>query len=355
MEQQYYYGEIGNLSNQVLIKEYVHLINRFRFNWHPQIELMVAVKGSLEACVNGTVYHLEEDDVLLINSNEGHATLLKEPDTYAMVLHLEPSLFDEIREEGKKLCFTCISDRESRYNSNFTAIRGFAAEILITLMMETPFSRYHAKGYANLLIGTLLESFPPEQIFIQDLQKSRKQDRVLKQILKYSEKNYNSKITMNELSELTGYNQTYLSTLFKKKIGIGYYEYLTRIRLRHGIHEMNKTSKTILDIALDTGFSDMKSFSSAFKKYFLQTPQQYRNAIEGETSPVIDELVRQYIPASNPVVKMKLKQYIKEQNQNIPEGLEKNTFQRKKQELIIEGIEEELDLFYNSMKKILHD
>lgn len=353
VEQQYYYGEIGNLSQQVLIKEYVHLINRFRFNWHPQIELMVVINGSLEACVDGEVYHLEEDDVLLINSNQGHATLLKEPDTYAMVLHLDPVFFDEIREEGKSLRFTCMSEASNRYNDTFSLIRKLSSQLMEALMNDTPQNHFFVKGYTYLLIGTLINTFPPEQIPNQDLQKSRKQDRILKQILKYSERNYSQKITMKELSELTGYNQTYLSTLFKKKIGIGYYEYLTRIRLRHGIHEMNKTSKSILDIALDTGFSDVKSFSAAFKKYFLQTPKQYRKEIEGETSPVIDELVRQYISAPNAVVADKLDFYIKGQEKQSYIYSETEFTLQKHWETTFLSVEAQLDEFYKLMKKTL--
>ena len=350
-ERKYYYGEMNEPQSHIVLKEYVHEINRFRFNWHPQIELMIVTAGCLEACVNGSVHYLEEDDVLLINSNQGHATLLKEPNTHALVIHLDPLMFDEILEDGKNLCFTCMSDSATRYNMEFTEIRRFAAEILNALMKQDSVSAYRARGFIQLLLARLLESFPPEQISSQDLLKNKKQDKVLKQILKYSEKYYDQKITMQELAALTGYNQTYLSTLFKKKTGIGYYEYLTRIRLRHGIHEMNKTSKTILDIALDAGFSDVKAFTLAFKKYFLKTPQQYRSEIQGETSPVIDELVRQYIPAADKGVSDKLEEYMRrpENKMTLTGDLQVLAKQQRYKE-----ISGQLDSFYTTVKNILN-
>ena len=345
-----YFGEINDPQNHTVLKEYIHEINRFRFNWHPQMELMIVTSGKLEAYVEGSIYEMEEDDVLLINSNQGHATLLKKPGTQAMVLHLDPIIFEEILEEDKSLRFTCISDRSTRYRPEFTELRRLAACIMEELLKEEAAASFRVRGYASLLSAQLLSKFQPEQVSNKGLSQNKKQDRAFQQMVKYSEKNYSKKITMDDLSELTGYNKTYLSTLFKKRIGIGYYEYLTRIRLRHGIHEMNKTSKTILDIALDTGFADVKSFTLAFKKYFLKTPNQYRSEIEDEKSPVIDELVRQFIPCRDERASAKLKEYtgcyLAESKQD--EEAENRILDGKNQ-AVLDQVEE----FYREIKKIL--
>lgn len=349
-ETKYYYGELNEPEKGMVIKEYVHIINRFRFNWHEQMELMIVTSGCLEACVDGAVYYLEEDDLLFINSNQGHATLLKKPGTHALVLHLDPMMFGELVEDGKKLNFHCRSDAATRGRAEFQDLRRLAASILLACVSQEPGAVYRIRGYTQLLLARLAESFPPEQVSCQEPSGNKKQDRVLKQILKYSEKHYNQKITMQDLSELTGYNQTYLSTLFKKKTGIGYYEYLTRIRLRYGIHEMNKTAKTILEIALDVGFSDIKSFTQAFKKYFLKTPQQYRAEIRTETSPVIDQLVREYVPLTDAYVDEKLRSYAEGMERMPPPAPE--TGAASEVQYRAEAAKR-LDDFYQEMKKIL--
>ena len=345
-----YFGEINDPQNHTVLKEYIHEINRFRFNWHPQMELMIVTSGKLEAYVEGSIYEMEEDDVLLINSNQGHATLLKEPGTQAMVLHLDPVIFEEILEEDKSLKFTCISDRASRYLPEFMELRHLAACIMEELLKEETAASYRVRGYAALLAAQLISQFQPEQISNQGLAQNKKQDRAFQQMVKYSEKNYSKRITMDDLAELTGYNKTYLSTLFKKRIGIGYYEYLTRIRLRHGIHEMNKTSKTILEIALETGFADVKSFTLAFKKYFLKPPNQYRSEIENEKSPVIDELVRQFIPCRDERASAKMKEYT---TCLAPEPRKNEEDKRGISEEKNQAVMEQVELFYEQIKKIL--
>lgn len=346
-----YFGEINDPQSRVVLKEYIHEINRFRFNWHPQMELMIVTSGKLEAYVEGSVYEMEEDDVLFINSNQGHATLLKEPGTQAMVLHLDPVIFEEILEEDKSLRFTCISDSFTRYQPEFTELRRLAACIMEELLKEETVASYRVRGYAALLAAQLLSEFQPEQVSNKGLAQNKKQDRAFQQMIKYSEKNYSKKITMEDLSELTGYNKTYLSTLFKKRIGIGYYEYLTRIRLRHGIHEMNKTSKTILEIALETGFADVKSFTLAFKKYFLKTPNQYRSEIEDEKSPVIDELVRQFIPCRNEKASAKMKEYT---SRVLPEMRQNKAAEKTNTEEKCRAVLKETEEFYHNIIKILN-
>lgn len=347
---QFYFGEVNDPQHHMILKGYIHEINRFRFNWHPQLELMLVTSGTLEAYVEGSAWLMEEDDVLLINSNRGHATLLKEPGTQAMVLHLDPLIFEEFFRDNKNFMISCRSDRNIRNQPEFVRIRRLMAGIMGGLLQSDDTGVYRVRGYTSLLAAELIESFPQQEVSDKCLADNKRQDKIMKQIFKYSEKNYSKKITMTDLSELTGYNRTYLSTLFKERIGIGYYEYLTRIRLRHGIHELNKTTKTILDIALDTGFADAKSFTTAFRKYFSKTPNEYRIDIRNEKSPVIDELVRQFIPLGDPVADKKLREYACETPEHIVSG---KSLQLEEQAEKLRVLKETTDAYYQNLIKIL--
>lgn len=95
-------------------------------------------------------------------------------------------------------------------------------------------------------------------------------------ISEYIDYNYSKPITLDEISSLTHYNKTYLSSLFKKKIGITIFEYLKNVRLQHCLYEIKTTDKTIVDIALDNGFANIQSFNKLFKEVYQMTPLQYR-------------------------------------------------------------------------------
>ncbi|WP_312460932.1 helix-turn-helix domain-containing protein, partial [Proteiniclasticum sp.] len=107
--------------------------------------------------------------------------------------------------------------------------------------------------------------------------------------------------------DVTGYNKSYISQLIKQDLGINYYEYLTRVRMREAIFSLTNTTDRIADIALGNGFSDVKSFNSAFKERFGKSPSEYRKNLvhsqkQGSSHDKIyveiekyDEIIREWL------------------------------------------------------------
>jgi AraC-like DNA-binding protein len=51
------------------------------------------------------------------------------------------------------------------------------------------------------------------------------------------------------------------------------------MRLGTAIVDLNDTNKSMLDIALDSGFPNIKSFNRAFKEMYKKKPSEYRKMI----------------------------------------------------------------------------
>ena len=98
-------------------------------------------------------------------------------------------------------------------------------------------------------------------------------------MIQYIEKHYQEKVTLNSLAEQMGYNPSYLSQLFRDNVGVNFYDYVTRKRLRESIFALQQTDKKILDIAADSGFQDIKAFNTKFKEVFGRTPSEYRRSL----------------------------------------------------------------------------
>lgn len=86
-------------------------------------------------------------------------------------------------------------------------------------------------------------------------------------------------LSLSALSELLNVSSCYLSSLFKKELGITLTEYVTTKRMEHAIFLLNTTSLQIQSIALHCGIPDVNYFSKTFKKYIGKTPKEYRNSI----------------------------------------------------------------------------
>lgn len=92
----------------------------------------------------------------------------------------------------------------------------------------------------------------------------------------YIKENYNTTISLEEISEYVQLSPVYFSRLFKKVEGKNYIDYLTEIRMEAAKEKLRLTRASIECIALEIGYSDEKYFRKLFKKYNGIKPTEYR-------------------------------------------------------------------------------
>lgn len=83
-------------------------------------------------------------------------------------------------------------------------------------------------------------------------------------------------LMLKQLSGKLGYSEFYLSRKFKEISGMTFREYLRYRRLAFALKEIRDTEKSILEIALNYGFSSHEAFTRAFKAAYGITPSEYR-------------------------------------------------------------------------------
>lgn len=104
-------------------------------------------------------------------------------------------------------------------------------------------------------------------------EESKKPIRIAKQ---YILNHYTEPITLELVAEKAGFSSSYFSGLFKKEMGVGFAEYLIQLRMERA-KELLKTSKeSVKDICTMVGYSDLKHFTSMFRKYTGLKPGEFR-------------------------------------------------------------------------------
>lgn len=305
-----YFYEIGPDQSGIYFRQYVHDINIYRFNWHKEIELTLMLKGSSEFSVEGTTYTMEEDDLLLINSNCGHGSMTRTPGSLALVLRFHPDVFLPLTETPGDIRFDCRSDAGNRRELGFDRIRYYMARMILALSSDSPFGRQEATGSFLLLAADLLNDFPHQMTADTNTKRRISHQKAVRSVIDFMENHFAEKITLDEAAQLTGYNRTYLSSFFKNNIGINFYEYLTRIRLRHALHELNVTDKPVTEIAENSGFPDLKAFNATFRRYFYELPSRYRQ-LKTYDKPVLEyENQRNYLDPRQGGIVEKLDRYL---------------------------------------------
>ena len=90
-------------------------------------------------------------------------------------------------------------------------------------------------------------------------------------------KNQNDEsMTLSFLAKELGYSEFYISRKFKEISGMNLRDYIRQRNLSFALKEVRDTTKGLIDIAFDYGFSSHEAFSRAFKDLYGISPSDYR-------------------------------------------------------------------------------
>ncbi|WP_242234892.1 helix-turn-helix domain-containing protein [Bacillus cereus group sp. BfR-BA-01316] len=84
-------------------------------------------------------------------------------------------------------------------------------------------------------------------------------------------------ITLSHLAEIVALNPSYLSSLFKKEVGISLGEYIQRAKIDESKSLMTYTKHSISEISTLLNFHDQSHFTKVFKKHTGISPKQFKN------------------------------------------------------------------------------
>lgn len=83
-------------------------------------------------------------------------------------------------------------------------------------------------------------------------------------------------LTLRSLSRRLGYSEYYVTRKFREISGLQFRDYLRLRRLAFALWEVRDNDRSLLEIAVDYGFSSHEAFTRAFKAVYGITPSQYR-------------------------------------------------------------------------------
>jgi two-component system response regulator YesN len=112
-----------------------------------------------------------------------------------------------------------------------------------------------------------------EQLIQDKKNKSQLPVRVAKQ---YIQENYKKQLMLEDVAEATNLSPAYLSTIFKKELGISFVDYLISCRMEKAKELLKTTEDSIAVVAEQVGYADSRYFSKIFFKVVGLKPSVYR-------------------------------------------------------------------------------
>ncbi|HEL6768339.1 TPA: helix-turn-helix transcriptional regulator [Listeria monocytogenes] len=261
-------------------------------HWHKEIEIIYALKGSLNLGVNDMPIQLKEGEIQVINGGDVHY-FLASPSSERIVIQFDLSLFqEEMQMDGqmqtlREMLIEMAHLSREWPEETVAKMQSLIMNIHSESSGEKPGKHYILKADLLAIIGLIYREIPqiktqPDSVISEDaVLKSQETLHKLDQIFSYVEKHYQEPVSLQEVADYTGFSTYYFTKFFKRNTGMTFVTFLNDYRLNKAKWMLLNEAFPVTEVAELAGFSSVKTFHHAFKRAMGVAPLKYRKTIYG--------------------------------------------------------------------------
>ena len=145
-------------------------------------------------------------------------------------------------------------------------------DILLLIAVYDELS-HHAHGDTDKKAAHLIACI---LLILEDRLKEKRYSSLTLKIMEYLHENLSSKITLEEIGEMSFFSPVYCDTVFKRETGSSIIDYLIEARIAEAKRLIVEDVLSLGEVAEKSGFSDYNYFSRVFKKRTGYTPREYK-------------------------------------------------------------------------------
>ncbi len=239
---------------------------------HSQVEFMIVEEGETSVTINGKEHIVKEGNGILISPH---------------VIHCMRSLTDENRISTFIFNTDFISDFKGFFESaNVPYVRfdrdkspEFATvqtKYLIEFAHNYSFGKTVVKGMLTVLLSGIMPAYTGIKF---DRSSSRSFNyEICRQMLSYIDNNISQDLSLERIAKALNIVPSYVSTIFSRNFNTSLNSYINKKRISIAKGLIHNTSKSITEIAFESGFSSIRSFNRRFKESVGMTPSQFRDS-----------------------------------------------------------------------------
>lgn len=253
----------------------------FLAHWHNDLEIVYVFDGSIRMGINSETRILHAGDIAICSSGDIHYYDSKDSKSKIMLAIFNPSLIGSpggwplnVRLRSPFIeKHLASSDGDADINNRLSAIM---QELLREYNQKLEYHEQLIIGLLHELCGLILRHSPLDTINPHKDKRRITNMKIMQDVLEYLDVNYMHAITLADAARQANMSLFYFSRFFKSLSGMSYIAYLNNIRVNQAEQLLLSTDQSILDIALDCGFNNIRTFNRVFKQVKQRTPSELR-------------------------------------------------------------------------------
>lgn len=243
---------------------------------HQYNEIFYIKSGECSLFMQHSIYRLRAGDMAIISTGTIHkTTYLSTCEHERIVLDFKDEHIKEITDRyGENIFNELLGKKVLSFTSKQ---KKYLEDLLDKMILELEQPDNFSDAFLNTYLVEFILFLIRYQSRTTHIYKTMDlENESIQRAADYIFHNYDKPITLTEMANMLHLNRTYFSKKFKQATGIGFKEYLTRIRIRRAEQLLLESNMSITEIAFACGFTDSNYFGDAFRHINGVSPLAYR-------------------------------------------------------------------------------
>ena len=248
-------------------------------HWHTSVEISYTLSGSISNFfIAGQSYKTRPGQILVVNSAELHSIrAIHDPkqDPRALTIIFPYRIIKRYKSDIYAYKFNINTLSEEKWDSH-------PAYQALQEKLESIAALYHTDAHLRKtillleILELLLEYFlEKRKITLSDKQDSQQKERITN-IKLYIEENFRAELDLEDIAKFCYLSKEHLARFFKEQMNITVFQYLNYVRAKHAYPLLLEGQKTATQIALDCGFSGLRTMDRALLKNYGLTSREIK-------------------------------------------------------------------------------
>ena len=257
-------------------------------HFHSEWELIWITDGTLSIRCGLSEYTAVVGDLFLFCPGQVHEFRQLGQSATFLCLQLSPQLFgDAVPGLGQTVTENpylnpCLREERS------AQARGILLDMLSEYLDCRPYYELSCISLCAGLLHLLFSSVPCHMATAEERAQTDQRNARLERFLRFVDENYMHKICLSDFAAAERCSTSYLSRFVKSALNQTFQEYVNSVRYHSACKLIAGGGMRMLDVCMESGFSDYRYFSAAFKAQCGLTPEEYSKQAAGRR----DEPVR---------------------------------------------------------------